>query len=65
MVNKSQLSTKLKSTSRMATKIRNKKSQGVHDLLIYCNFSIYLFIYLLLIYCNFSDSSCIYLFIFY
>ena len=30
MVNKSQLSTKLKITSRMATRRRNKKSQGVH-----------------------------------
>ena len=31
MVKKSQLSTKLKSTSRMATRSRNQKSQGVHD----------------------------------
>ena len=31
MVKKSQLSTKLKSTSRMATRSRNQKSQGVQD----------------------------------
>ena len=31
MVNKSQLSMKLKSTPRTTTRSRNQKSQGVHD----------------------------------